>query len=286
MTEAIQVGPDVNAVLKSDAAPVSGIESNFSDDGSGIIRMTGELPQEEAPKEELILGKFKTQADLEKAYKALEGKLGGQSEPAADAPPADAGPQKMGDGSTEGAETPQGEGDEPPTDGDTTPGIDFEALGTEFAESGALSDDSYANLEKAGISREIADAYMEGHKAIQTLRGQQLYAAAGGEAEFNAMLKWGTDNLPKEQQDAFNNAISTAVISGDFSASTMMIQAVRAQMGNGEPNLINANAGGADAAGAPYASRAEMAADMRDPRYATDPAFQKEVARRVGISEF
>ena len=278
MTEAIQVGPDVNAVLKSDAAPVSGIESNFSEDGSGIVQMTGEQPKEEAPKEELILGKFKTQADLEKAYKALEGKLGGQSEPAADEPPADAGPQKMGEGSTEG--------DEPSTDGDTPPGIDFEALGTEFAESGALSDDSYANLEKAGISREIADAYMEGHKAIQTLRGQQLYTAAGGEAEFNAMLKWGTDNLPKEQQDAFNNAISTAVISGDFSASTMMIQAVRAQMGNGEPNLINANAGGADAAGAPYASRAEMAADMRDPRYASDPAFQKEVARRVGIPEF
>jgi hypothetical protein len=299
---AVSVGPDVNAILNGSAdAPAQIADSNFSDDGAGIVQMEGSTPaaKPEGEGEELILGKFKTQADLEKAYKALEGKLGSKQETPAEEPaadPKDDGVPTMGEkpeGEAEGE--PEGYGEETEAGseagetedkGDEAPALDFEALGNEFAENGELSDASYETLEKSGISREITDQYIEGFRAIQTLRGQQLYTAAGGEAEFKSIVEWGTNNLPQEQQDAFNNAINSAILEGDFTASSMLIQAVKSQMGNGEPNLLNTNSGTASDGVEPFKSRSDMAAAMRDPRYATDAGYNAEVQRRLAISEF
>lgn len=295
---AVSVGPDVNAILNGSAdAPAQIADSNFSDDGAGIVQMEGSTPaaKPEGEGEELILGKFKTQADLEKAYKALEGKLGSKQETPAEEPaaaPKDEGVPTMGEKSEgepegDGEETEAGsEAEETEDKGDDAPALDFEALGNEFAENDGLSDASYEKLEKAGISRAIADQYIEGHRAVQTLRGQQLYTAAGGEAEFKSMIDWGTKNLPQEQQDAFNNAINSAILEGDFTASAMMIQAVKSQMNTGEPNLLNTNSGSASYGVEPFKSRSDMAAAMRDPRYAKDPEYNAEVQRRLAISEF
>jgi hypothetical protein len=66
----------------------------------------------------------------------------------------------------------------------------------------------------------------------------------------------------------------------------MMIQAVKAQMGNGEPNLLNTVTGAAGDGVQPFANRSEMVEAMRDPRYANDPGFVQQVQQRLAISDF
>lgn len=287
MTDAVSVGPDVNAILNGDGgAPATVVDSNFSDDGSGTIRMEGTPPSTEEPAEELILGKFKSQEDLEKAYKELESKLGSkpaEEAPAEEAPAEDNGVPKMGEEPTEGEPEVEAEAE---AEGEEGQGLNFEAFGKEVAENGTLSDASFEAIEKAGIPRDIAEGYLAGLQATQTLRGQQLYTAAGGEDEFKALVKWGSANLPPEQQDAFNNSINAAILEGDFTSSSMMIQAVKAQMGNGEPNLLNTVTGAAGDGVQPFANRSEMVEAMRDPRYSSDPGFVQQVQKRLAISDF
>lgn len=288
MTTATSVGPDVNAILGSDNSEIGTVvSSNFGESGAGSVEIAPSNPPAEPAGDELIAGKFKTQEDLIKAYKSLESKLG---QPAEEAPaPEDAASDDvppMGENEANSAEETTDEVTDEPSEEDRSEGLDLKAFTAEFAETGQLSDESFEALEKQGIPRAMVDQYIAGVQAIQANRGEQLYAAAGGKDEFNAMVKWGTANLPQEQQDAFNTAVNTAIVEGDLTAATMLISAVKSQMGGSEPSLLNANTGNAPGGVEPFASRADMAAAMRDPRYSKDPAYVAQVQARLAVSDF
>lgn len=181
------------------------------------------------------------------------------------------------------AETKPAEGK--PADGDpaatavAAAGLDMSKLEAEFAESGKLSDDSIAAFEKVGISRAHIDAYFEGQKALADKVIAEVHQVAGGEAEFKAMSAWAGANLSDSEIEAFN-----AAMNGGAAAARLAVQGLAARYAaeNGKQGKMLGGSAGAALVG--YASQAELTRDMRDPKYATDPAYRAKVEQKLSVT--
>lgn len=253
------------------------------------IGTTPEAPPGAPSSEPLIAGKFKTEADLEKAtlelikkqnsdgglekfYKDLESQLG--KPPTQEVPPE----QQPG---PPGEQQPP-EGHPPAADSDTVrdilkdSGLDFDALSEEFSTSdGKLSEDSYAKLAKAGFNRTLVDNYIKGQVALAAQRDAQLYKIAGGEDSYNTMIQWAAVNLTPEEKDVYNKALNSE-------SATLAVEGLfaRYQRSTGKTGRILEGTPSPGGLGG-YQSEAQMKADMRDPRYTTDQAFRDLVAQRL-----
>ena len=232
---------------------------------------TSATAPEPTPPAPLLAGKFKTPADLEKAYKELETKLGTASKTDEPAPPAK-------DDNAD-AQTQQ---QQPEI---TVAGLPATKYFKEFDETGALSEDSYKELSDKGIPKEIVDAYIEGqkarisqHQALSEQAEKSLMDQVGGEAEFTKMRQWAeTTGYSAEEKAAYQKAIE----SGDPTIAAFAVRDLKARYSAAfghAPNLIQ----GAPSAGTVgYQSRNEMVMAMKDPRYGADPAYTKEVELKV-----
>jgi hypothetical protein len=160
--------------------------------------------------------------------------------------------------------------------------VDVQSMSTEYAEKGQLSEQSYAKLAEAGFPKEVVDSYIAGQEALAAQRGQEGFKLAGGEDQFKAMATWAVQALPQAEIDAFN-----ASMDGSPAQMKQAILGLKAQFeaANGkDPQLVQGNSGGNSPTGA-FASRAEVTAAMRDPRYKADPAYRADVERRVGLMD-
>lgn len=214
------------------------------------------------PDEPLLAGKFKTPEELEKAYKELEGKLGQTKEPDEPAEPK-----------------------EPEQPEIMVAGLPASKYFKEFEETGAISEDSYKELADKGIPKELVDAYIEGQKA-RVSQSQDLSEKAvndlitdiGGKEAFDKMRAWAnTGGLTEDEK----NTYATAVDSGDPRITKMAMENLKAKYEAAyghAPNLVEGQAATGPSA---FKSNAEMVAAMRDPRYNTDPAYTREVERKV-----
>jgi hypothetical protein len=219
------------------------------------------LPSETTPETTLLAGKYKTPADLEKAYKELEKKLG---VPKPDAAKPDA---------AKPATTPEGIAEGVVADA----GLDMATLSTEFAEKGELSADSLAKLAKVGIPKEMVDDYIAGQEARAVAQVSKVHALVGGEDEYKTILTWAAANVSEEDKAVFNKHIN-----GDFDSQRLVVEALHGKyikaVGSA-PKVISGE--GAPPSTSGYESRAQMTADMGDPRYAKDSAFRAKVERKV-----
>lgn len=214
---------------------------------------------------DLILGKYKTADDLAAAYQALQAEYTKLKQGAPGPAPA---PAVSGD-TAEAKLTLESKG------------LDFSQFESEFAEKGALSDQSYQTLEKAGISKATADAYIEGQRAAATLKFQEVSKLVGGEEQYRAIASWAASALSPQDLEAYNAAVSGR----DMASIRLAVQGLQAQYvaANGKsPNLIG---GAASPTSAGYESMAQMKSDISDPRYSTDPAFRAMVMRKAAASK-
>lgn len=180
-------------------------------------------------------------------------------------------------------ETPP-EGETPETPPAEAAGkLDLSVLEQEFATAGALSEDSYKLLETAGIPKDRVDAYIAGQLALAAAHDAEGFALAGGKEQYQAMGEWARVNLPPAEVQAFDDAVT----SGDSAKMKQAILALKSQYAEAAgsmPQLNNgipAGTGGESA----FASRAEVTAAMRDPRYGRDPAYRAMVERRIGLMD-
>ena len=219
-----------------------------------------ENPQEERP--DWLPEKFKSVEDMAAAYQELEKKLG-SNEP-------------------EVNEDTIGNPDEDQVREELEEaGLNFDGYSDEFMENGELSEDSYAELEAAGIPRAVVDQYIAGMEAEANMIQQQAFGLAGGEDQYAAMTEWAADNFSEAEIDAFNDAVN----SGDWNTIQFAIKGLAAQYRSEvgvEPSLVQGSTAGL--AGDVYASVAELTAAMRDPRYETDPAYRNRVAEKLSRS--
>lgn len=236
-------------------------------DNSAEASMSKDNPELTSEGEGLLAGKYKTPEDLEKAYKELESRLGKSEETKVE----EDGEAKE----PEGVPKTQEEAKEIVD----SKGLDFNALNTEYADNGQLSEETYKHLENAGINRATVDAYIEGQEALAQRTVQEFYTAVGGEDNYNEMLAWAAETLPDSDKNSFNDAVTANESMAKFAIEGLYAR-YRAEAG--EPNLIDS--GNTQTRSSGYQSKAEMIADMASPRYKKDPAFRELVQLKVAKS--
>lgn len=159
--------------------------------------------------------------------------------------------------------------------------VNLAELETEYNTSGKLSEATYKSLETKGFTKDDVDRYIAARTAAAEAEVSKMLSPYGGQEGFNQMAEWAQANLPKETVAEYNKLLATnpkvalKALSADY----------RAANGSG-PGKVLSGHGNAGGAVAPYTSTAQMTKDMRDKRYATDPAFRAQVERRIAASTF
>lgn len=236
----------------------------------GAVEKTNDPPQE-GDGDDLILGKFKSQADLEAAYKALESKLGQPKEDPKDS-----------------KGTPEdGEGSPLEIPGDPEGNLLTE-LNEHYAEHGSLTDDHYDKLAKAGFTKGEVDQFIQLAQAGAQATAQAAQAAevelknsVGGAEKYESMINWAKGNLSDSEIDAYNKAVSS-----DPGVAKLAIEGLKArwqsQVGTGSTKGMVSGANTSSQSGARgYESEAEIAQAINDPRFNTSPSYRREVEARM-----
>lgn len=145
----------------------------------------------------------------------------------------------------------------------------------------AFADEDYAPLEKLGLSREDVDTFAAGLIALGEVHKAAVHREAGGEDDYKAMLAWAKDEFTAEEIEAYNRDVHSA----DRAVSLNAVRglAARYKLASGRSGR-DVTKGERSTTAEGYKSKAEMVKDMQDPRYRTDEAFRKEVARKVGAA--
>ena len=220
--------------------------------------------------EDLIGGKFKTQEELLKAYQELERLRNEPKEEKEEAP----------EETEESTETEEVE--EAPK---------FEALtkAAEEYEKGEISEETIEALSQMD-SKELIKQYLEFYSQSQAQQQQQATSAAdtkaildsvGGEEAYGEMVSWAAQNLSQDEIDAYNNVTN----SGNTAAIKFAVEAMANRYANSEgyeAPMVTGRKSAPSVQG--YRSNAELARDISDPRYSTDPAFRADVEARLARS--
>jgi DNA-binding phage protein len=212
-------------------------------------------PQYDESRPEWLPEKFNSAEDMAQAYHELEGRLGSNE-----------------------AESQEEEIREDLENW----GVDYDALSQEFWGNGDLSEDSYDQLEQAGIPRSIVDSYIEAQLNMVDTQRSGVMAEVGGQAGYEQLTDWAADNLEEAEIDYFNTVMDT----NDFQAIQMAVRAVAARRDASEGmepsrNLSGSLTGGG---GGTYESVQQLMTDMQNPSYQNDSAFRSKVEAKLGRS--
>ena len=163
--------------------------------------------------------------------------------------------------------------------------ISYNALKEEYQTNGELSEKTLAQLEKAGYTRELVENFIEGQQArYEASYGVYIRNAVGGDKEYARLIKWAGNNLSSQEINRFNKAVT----SNDVDIALVAVENLANRMEKAKgtpPELIEGNPT-AEHHTKGYASLAEMAAAMDDPRYEKDMVYTERVERRIIASDF
>lgn len=208
-------------------------------------------PQEESEKPDWLPDKFAHPEELAKAYGQLEKKLSSRQ------------------AEEQGLVTPS----------------DLEKYEDEYLKNnGAIGDESYKELAKKGISRELVDSFIEGREHLSQKQADSLFNLAGGEENYTRMTDWAGENLGEDEMESFNNAVGGR----DIGLAKLAIQGLYSQYSSQAntapaPSLVQ---GGKASPTSGYGSAYEMQQDMKNPLYkAGDKAFHAMVEKRLAMSD-
>ena len=163
--------------------------------------------------------------------------------------------------------------------------ISYNALKEEYRTNGELSEKTLAQLEKAGYTRELVENFIEGQQArYEASYGVYIRNAVGGDKEYARLVKWAGNNLSSQEINRFNKAVT----SNDIDIALVAVEnlANRMEKAKGTPPKLVEGKPTAEHHTKGYASLAEMAAAMDDPRYEKDMAYTERVERRIIASDF
>lgn len=226
-----------------------------------------ELPQEQSDRPEWLPEKFKSPEDMSKAYSELEKKLGQPTEEASEEP--------------EQVEE-KAEDKEEQTEENSSEAYQAVAEASKefFENDGQLSEETYNTLEKAGLPRDLVDSYAAGQQALLSSEEGQIKSVAQG--NYEAMAEWANENLPQEEVEAFDEAVT----GGTVSQAKLAVQGLYARYQNevgAKPKLTQGAVNGASTM--PFRSMQELARAQSDPRYKSgDKAYHEEIDRRLQVS--
>lgn len=189
---------------------------------------------------------------------------------------------------TEEATEPTSEPTEPPIDTENLEdslkekGIDYDDLVKEYQANGDLTEETREKLGKLGLSKEFIDDFIAGKKAQQEKiiaeEKAELAKSLGGEETLNAVSKWASENLQKEEIEALNSIT-------DMTTAKLVLKGLKAAMDEKEGVLPTLTTGQGKAAPTElFESQQEMFAAIRDERYNKDEAYTAKVTARIRAS--
>jgi hypothetical protein len=165
----------------------------------------------------------------------------------------------------------------------------LDAMHTEFDANGKLSDESYATLEAAGLSKAFISSFMAGQTAVGEKFANSVLDYVGGKANFEKLAAF-MGEAHGDMADAFNSAMErfdvVTIKALLDSGKTLM----RQQYGVRPTRTLTAATKPAvkptttEVVG--FESRAEMVKAMGDKRYSRDAAYRREVEQKVINSKF
>lgn len=179
----------------------------------------------------------------------------------------------------------------------------YEPFAMEFEKTGDLSADSIKKAaEVFGIPESFVSEFISNAKIAKVAQTQQagqptaeqvklataIVEIIPEEKDYRAVLAWGHENLSAEEQAAYDGALNR----GDEVTAKALLKDFHQRFlasGNGPgPRDVTreGTGGGTPQATQGFASSAEMQEAMRDPRYAADPAYRRQVEQRVHASNF
>ena len=266
MTDRVEIKPDSNDKtleqsvedLKKDGVDVSK-EVAVNQDGEGatirdIKQEDLQTSSEDEVRPEWLPEKFKNAEELSKAYSELEKQYSGRKE---ETKPEDV------------AQEVQDKG--------------LDKFYNEYAETGVLSENSYTELAKQGLNKNLVDTYIEGQKLVADTQTKQVQDVAGGKEQYNELVEWAGKNLSEAEQTVFNNMVD----SGDVEQAKFAVQGLMSKANvNFNPNKPELFEGTSDVVSADaFTSVSQVTDAMNDPRYEKDPSFRKEVENKLSRSK-
>lgn len=276
--------------LTYDPTPADAPE--LSEDEQNSLEVADKLQQEEA---ELLAGKFKNAEDLENAYLELQKKLGSdesQSQPdEEDKPETTTTEDKAEDNTynkdgTVNYETVNNQYGDKLGALFQENGVDPWEISKHFHENkGEITDDMYKTLEDTGLSRSAIDSYLAGRAAesgyttsetadLTDSEITKIQTSVGGEAQYNKMIGWATENLEPTTLEAFNSLVGN----GDFNTVQLAVDGLKAQYETAEGYEGKMLTGKpAKVSGDVFRSQSEVVQAMSDLRYDRDPAYRQDV---------
>lgn len=135
-----------------------------------------------------------------------------------------------------------------------------------------------AGLDDAAVAA-MHSQFRAGQLALQREQVGALHQAAGGKAQFDALVAWGQKNLSAEQREFYDSQLN-----GPTAAEAIAVLKQRMAAGQ-DPAVILPNAGAAPAATG-FRDKTEMQAAMSDPRYKVSEAYRQDVRAKLAVSRF
>ena len=244
--------------LTYDPTPADAPE--FTADEQDSIAVAEKLGEQES---ELLAGKYENAEQLEQAYLELQKKLGSDDNDEVEDTTLDEDEVEYEESVVTGIETIQSASDE------------------YYANEGQLSEET---MEKFGemSSRDLVEAYMaiqentdpsDSYPDLSDAEMNTVYNSVGGEKQYNNLTSWAAENMDDRALDAFNSVIDQ----GNPVAIQLAVAGMKAEYDNKEGYEGRMLTGKAAKASDGFRSQAELVQAMKDPRYATDPAYQQDV---------
>ena len=139
--------------------------------------------------------------------------------------------------------------------------------------------------EPAASEQEETSDSEEAEDVGETLTQEQansLFEMVGGEAAYKSMVTWAGDNLSPEEVAMYDSVMDK----GDPNAVFFAVQALFNEYSNqvGEDGQLLTGRSASDSE-ATFRSQAELVEAMSDPRYDRDPAYRRDVIRKLENSD-
>ena len=244
--------------------PTETLTDNLTPDEVDSLKVGEEIAEQQ---EQLLAGKYRDAAELEKAYKELEAKLGEQE--------------------TEQAE-PEEETQQETSLSDNASLI-TDASDEYYSNDGKLSPETLDKF-KGMSSEDLVNAYIEVTNSpdwqaapptasdISDAQIDQVKSSVGGDQAYGNMINWAGQNLDTKYVEAFDNIISN----GDIGSIQLAVNGLKAQyeQANGyEGKMYTGKA--PQTSGDVFRSQAELVQAMSDRRYDNDPAYRQDVIEKL-----
>jgi hypothetical protein len=164
-----------------------------------------------------------------------------------------------------------------------TAGLNFDSMSDEFRANGELSAATYDALAAKGIPNAMVNSYIAGQRAVATQWDNAGYEVAGGKEQFDKMATWAATAMSAQEARELNAAFSGTDTNVDRMRLAVGGLRAKYEAANGRtPALLSGVPSSTNGQG--YESKAQMTEDMKNPKYAKDPAFRAMVTRKLSTT--